>query len=821
MIRELIRKFKEYPIKKKLILLVIVALILVLMFSLLIYAVGMLTRVIAWDLEGNPWWYALEHPVGRILSFAACIFVGFLFFSLILNTNKKNASGEADERGIHVMDKGTLGSAKWMKIDEAKKVYNVGKVNDISQTIYGQYTDKGERVVAYKEKEIGASGNRNVYMLAAPGSGKSFTFVRTEILQALKRGESVIVTDPSGELYTDLSQYCRDKGADVKVLNVSDPNYSDFWDCLEETIDPETERLDDIRLSNFVSIYMKNSKDDVQYEVEDFWYTSANNVLQAVVAFTAFEHEQEIISGYVNLYTKIKQSDKGFSSGKDSFIIDMKSTDISFKVCREIIKKEAKEHNYSLEEINKYFEYVHKLADINKPYTIEQVIKNLNGFNATEGRLATLVSSEQWLWHPAADAYIRFRTNDNDNVRKSAIQGAQMRFKPLSTGKIKNLLSHKGIHISDINLKQSVYFVVTSDKPTTTKPIISLFFSFVFTDAQETYDKFAMLSKEKGYENPCLPVSALLDEFFSLGVLCGSAEAFGTVCSTCRKRKIYLTLVTQTYSQLEALYGKHIKDVIQGCCETMLFLGGNDLTSLQFVSDSSGETTVLSETHEESTNLLSTQVPRPGYRTQGVARNLLTKQESRKWKNKVLVVRQGEQPLEINPFPWTQHPAYLNGECIKKSIYTTIKPISTKIQEINFENRQLAKYDISKLLANLNKFDFETGELLNPKQEETIIDISKETTDTSQPSQEEIPKENAKSEVPSDKPKVQEAQGDLIELNEFDVNKPPKIPEEGADTPELTGEKKFAIKMQKKRLGKKRKAELDCGSSCGISTTED
>ena len=69
------------------------------------------------------------------------------------------------------------------------------------------------------------------------------------------RGESACFTDPSLELYTEFNTWCRER-AEVYCINFKDPEHSDGWNCLKETVNPSTERVDPTRLNTFSSVFI-------------------------------------------------------------------------------------------------------------------------------------------------------------------------------------------------------------------------------------------------------------------------------------------------------------------------------------------------------------------------------------------------------------------------------------------------------------------------------------------------------------------------------------------------------------------------------------
>ena len=690
-----------------------------------LYALGMSIRSFPGnDRTLSPFHYALQSKIGRPISF---IFIGIILvfvMVLFLSVNKKNYTKTDDERGVHFMGQGTHGTAEWMSKDRAKEVFTVTDIRSTNEVVYGQYTRNGEEVVGYK-KQVGPEFNRNVLVMAPSGSGKSYTQVRTYIIQHAKAGRSLAVTDPDGGLHGDLSVLLKNMGIDVQLIHLADPAYSMCWNIIEECINPDTERLDGIRLTQFVEVFMTNTGKGK----EDFWYKSAVNLVKAVIGYTSYWHENVIIAGYKKLYLKVVGKDVAVH--KDEFFKKLNTSLVSFKWCRQYIKDIALKNGYREEDIDKVFKKIHEYADVIKPFTLQVVYEYIIDFGKIEQEMESGLSPIE-KWHPAYTNYMVYKTNDTDQVRKAAIQGAQLRFDLFIDHNITYMLSHKGIDLKQFNMKQTALFVVTQDKSSETKPIASLLFTFLFKDIQDVYDKNKNLYYGTDQPNPCLGSAIILDDFFSLGVINGNPEDFGRTMADARKREVYITIVVQQYNQIEALYGPLIKDSIQGNCATLVYLGGNDPSTIEFISEFSGEATVLDESHDETSRILSLHALSPGYRASTAKRNVVTKGEARTWRDKILVFQQGEQPLELKPFTWVELPEYIEGKCIKSSIYHDIVPIYDRkdfMNETSAEEEEKITKEYDDMFVNLVNYevDDDTGEILDRK---PVQDTEQQTSET-------------------------------------------------------------------------------------------
>ena len=132
------------------------------------------------------------------------------------------------ERNFHYSDQGTYGTAGYMEVSQMKKLLEFGNIRDTEGTILGMI---GKDVVSIP---VDSRMNRNIAVFGASGSMKSRAFVRNMVFQSVKRGESLILTDPKAELYGDMAVYLEKNGYTVRVFNLIHPENSDRWNCIGE-----------------------------------------------------------------------------------------------------------------------------------------------------------------------------------------------------------------------------------------------------------------------------------------------------------------------------------------------------------------------------------------------------------------------------------------------------------------------------------------------------------------------------------------------------------------------------------------------------------
>lgn len=648
-------------------------------------------------------YFAMATPVGWM--FSLFFFFAMIFFLANIEFRRNLNNGEllTDKRGVTYMRNGTAGTSRFMNENEMHEKFYVGDILDTDETVYGQLTDMGKEVVAFKKKESGATGNKNLLLLGSPGTGKSYCYVRTEIIQSALRGSSIIVTDPSGELYTTVGEFLRNNGYDVQILNLVDPRYSNFWNCMEEVIDPETERLDSTRLNDFTEIYMANVG-EVGAKKDQFWSDGAINLLRAVIGHTSWSREIVILNEYRNLYAKVSKDDPNKDKILEHRMVDM----CSFAWCKELILKNAEQYGFDVDEIKEEIKDIEEKAP---KFTIAEVFNDLENFEDITSDFADMPLS-----HPGVKA-LKIFMGGTDTIKASTLLGTKLKFQIFADNKLCSMLSNKGIDIQNINKKKSAYFIAMNEKSNATRPISSLFFSFFFKDAMENFDKCARISESEGIPNPCYPVSVILDEFFSIGVIGGNPDWFAQQLSVCRKRLLGVSIIVQSIPQINERYGEYNANTIQTCCDYVMFLGCNDPETAKFISEFiSGDATVLSERHAESLNPLGTIGDGSNMMFTSVNRKVLTVDEARRWPvGKVLLAKRGELPAELKAFPWDHHPCYLNGEINHVSVYKVLKPIEERLDDITAVAKDKKPTDISFGMTNIPKIQIKQPVTENKK----------------------------------------------------------------------------------------------------------
>lgn len=549
-----------------------------------------------------------------------------------------NGAKEIDDRGMITSNAGTYGTAEWMSEAEAKQVYEVGPVENVTGTILGQFTQEGEEVIALPFEP---TGNRNLILIGPPGSGKSFGYVRTAVFQSIVRGESVVVTDPKGEIHNDMRKLLEANGYKVKVFNLINLDLSNAWDCVQEIYDPITGNIDDQRVITFCKTVITNTGGGAGGD--PFWESSEENLFRVAVSYCAFMRETTLIKIYERR-TKELLTQLPFITEEDGDkLIEIVKNPESAMFDRRKVVEYLAENFYGKEEGNKKLQ---SWEDDAPTCNISDIYNALlhNDLNSWEDNFKNVP-----LNHPAASAWAVFK-GMGERVQPNIVGGLNTRLQLFMTYKVRRVISNDDIRLANIGAEKTALFLIISDDNASMQLLSSLLLSFLFKDLKEAFDAVGGEGR--------IPVNVVADELANTGVW----PNFEKTIATARSRKIAVSLILQSLPQLTQLYGEENAETIIGCCNTMLVLGCNDKYTAEYISDKSGIVTIRAKSVSDSrASTIGLRGAMQGYSlSEGDGkRNLMNPDEVQHLgKEEILIMTNGQNLLKVKRFGFIHHPLF-------------------------------------------------------------------------------------------------------------------------------------------------------------------
>ena len=227
-----------------------------------------------------------------------CIGLLAILLLMVMRMGYSDAGEYDTDRNFVYSAKGTYGTSGWMSRKEMAGVLDL--VPDLRKhkgIVLGMLD--GKAVCIPENPRI--NGNLAVY--GSSGSMKTRSFCMNRILQAVIRGESLIISDPKSELYEKSSEYLREQGYCVKVFNLVLPENSDSWNCLSEVEGQE------LMAQLFVDVIIKNTNSTGKGD--HFWDSCEMNLLKALVLYVdqSYAKENRNIGEVYRLLTLNGESD--------------------------------------------------------------------------------------------------------------------------------------------------------------------------------------------------------------------------------------------------------------------------------------------------------------------------------------------------------------------------------------------------------------------------------------------------------------------------------------------------------------------------------
>ena len=163
---------------------------------------------------------------------------------------------------------------------------------------------------------------------------------------------------------------------------------------------------------------------------------------------------------------------------------------------------------------------------------------------------------------------------------KSILISCGARLAPFDIQELRDLMSEDELELDCIGDRKTALFVIISDTDDTFNFVVSIMYSQLFNllcdKADDVYGGRLLVH-----------VRFLLDEFANIGLI----PKFEKLIATIRSREISASIILQAQSQLKAIY-KDNADTIIGNCDSTLFLGGKEKTTLKELSETLGKETI-------------------------------------------------------------------------------------------------------------------------------------------------------------------------------------------------------------------------------------
>ncbi len=244
--------------------------------------------------------------------------------------------------------------------------------------------------------------------------------------------------------------------------------------------------------------------------------------------------------------------------------------------------------------------------------------------------------------HFAVKQYRKFKLAAGKTL-KSILVSCGARLAPFDIKELRDIMTEDELELDTLGDRKTALFLIMSDTDTTFNFVIAMMQSQLFN---------LLCDKADDVYGGRLPVHVrcLLDEFANIGQI----PNFDKLIATIRSREISASIILQSQSQLKTIY-KDAADTIVGNCDTTLFLGGKEKSTLKEISELLGKETIDSFNQSENRG---SQVSH-GLNYQKLGKELMTQDEIAVMDGgKCILQLRGVRPFFSDKFDITKHPRY-------------------------------------------------------------------------------------------------------------------------------------------------------------------
>ena len=271
---------------------------------------------------------------------------------------------------------------------------------------------------------------------------------------------------------------------------------------------------------------------------------------------------------------------------------------------------------------------------------------------------------------------------------KSILISCGARLAPFDIAELRDLMAYDEMELDLLGDRRTALFVIISDTDDTFNFVVSIMYTQLFNLLCDRADD--QCGGQLKYH-----VRLLLDEFANIGLI----PKFDKLIATIRSREISASIILQSQSQLKTIY-KDAAETIIGNCDTMLFLGGKESSTLKEISETLGKETI------DLYNTSDTRGQSPSFGTtyQKTGKELMSRDElSVMDGSKCILQLRGVRPFLSDKFDITKHKRYKElSDFDKKNAFDVERYIICTIEEV-MDSIHCARQKAVKLLDELEQ----------------------------------------------------------------------------------------------------------------------
>ena len=622
------------------------------------------------------------------------IFVAlFLIYIFVINKDFISVITKGGKGKLKQVKDSNLENSHWLSDKEKKKLFKFYKYSEL-----GNITKDGVPVTAVldkkgKDMEVAFNSACHSIIIGSTGSGKTTTFVSPmiQILASTAAGSSMVITDPKGELFMLHSKFLQNRGYDVKVIDLRDTYSSYHWNPLDAIWDNfelyknahklAFRRTDDINSSGLKLDKSVADTSNIKewYEFEGKAYTDYQKLITAVKIYKKkiYDEVYEDLNDLVTVLIPVEnEKDPLWEKGARSITLAVLLAMLEDSLEEGSTMNKAKFNFFNLAKIlqnsnNDYKElreYFQGRSSLSRAYSLSKQV--CDAAQSTRASYMSIVYDKLTLFN---DAGICALTSESDFTA-----GA--------------LADHS-----------TALFLKIPDEKDTRHNLAAIFILNIY----KTLIKVASATPELSLPRN---VYFIMDEFGNMPKI----SKFDKFITVGRSRKIWFTMIIQSYAQLNNVYGDNVAEIIKGNCGIKMFIGSNDMQTCKEYSELCGNITIA------TTSTSSTAHSDTNYSTSYQTRPLIYPSELQRLNHPGdighgVIVTFGNFPLKTYFTPSFKVPLYITGEMDNSALEERSFDEGEIFYDVRIRNQKV--FDKQKGGKEASKEEKEVKQKANKKQE--------------------------------------------------------------------------------------------------------
>ena len=446
--------------------------------------------------------------------------------------------------------------------------------------------------------------NMNMLVVGGSGSGKTRFFCKPGLMSA---NCSYLVTDPKGELLRATGSLLKEKGYEVKVFDLINPEKSDCYN-------PFVYLRDEKDVLKLIDNLIKNTTPKTASNADPFWEKAEIALDSALMLYLLSEAPPEEQNFETMMYmiehAAVREDDEQYKSPLDLLF--------------EVLEEEQPNH---------------------------VAIKQYKVFKQAAGKTA-----------------------------KSILISAAVRLAAFNLPQYAHLTSRDELELGSLGEKKQAVFCIIPVTDTSMNYLIGMLYTQCF---QELYYR-----ADQNYHGRLpIPVRVIQDEWANVA----QPDSYPKVLATCRSYNIGLNIIVQNIASIKALYKDEWEGII-GNCDTLLYLGGNEQGTHEYLSKMLGKETLDTLTRGQTKGRNGSS----SVNYQQAGRELMTLDEVRMLDNReALLFIRGELPVKDKKFDIMKHPNIKWTEDGGAAPYVhEPKPIDYRLRDLPYTVQSLDDIEI-------------------------------------------------------------------------------------------------------------------------------